>query len=1103
MLTILAWIIVIVLWNLMEILAETYPTMTTVMLYMQCLSIAQEFTVPWPDGLSAVMAVFAIADFDIGVVDPACVTNWDYYIATYFTLMLPFIFGFFSAMNMIFAYIWSTTVKRKRMMGITLGFFVETREELWSYCRKQGATFMSILVILYNELCKKSFQSFLCETLPDGVQFLTADPTVECGTAKHKTMIGVSCLFIIIYVLGIPGYFAYILYYNTHSDTLKTTESLELHGFLYLGHRPGLHAWSLVMLLRRFFLCCFLVFLSQWPHFQLACGLVLIITAICLQYHFLPYTVAEMNRMDCAALLSICQYLIIGFIFIADNEVSRSAEDVLVGWLLFTTILTMMLGCYYIYVNYRATRESERSTNELVDHTVGAWWKVTLGVRENMEIDEFWDLVGSELEGPDDMISPQILIAIMERAQVLDVVGHGMAHLMLHLLDADHNEEVSQDEAYEHLWMIPSVQQQRPCNCIIDKIDIEVEKKYFGGKWPSLSSAREANYHRSMTGEHFAAYMAGASSPERKPSNAAIDGLASSRSSSADDTIVTGMVTATLEYDKPQSSSGARRGKGKGKDGALKVEVNGQNGFNGLSGKSETQKQRICEECGQNLMITSQFCDKCGHPTSHNKGIPPPTKFFLDLQDGTSTPAVPCTPRCAANESLSVENVMRLEDKNCSAKPQRAAESQDSDKDDASSKFSERTDTVSQSKSKKAKIPKLPLDDMFFVKCGGCSKHIPMTGSDMNALLEQHCQGESYKIVNSQMSSDGNKLPCVNNDDFLSISCGRCSQSNAVSGLQFNTLLRDKMIVDLSDRADRRQTFQRRSESIGRHNPHETRGNCGHLPNMQDAPRRSSASSRSPSREGTRSREGNRNKRSTSPVVPFRNGSGQMDNRSSRRPSSSSSAHGMAVRIPSGESESLAMSRTSSFIRKVSTLDDEMFYRKEFVKNCTKGWHISKLFNRKVLRPWLQEQVQVQNIEMVLLLSLLNQWVSPYLSDSSDYGLNSYGEKCKYYRDMAQGTPYIIDFILDSPTNFADMDLQGVTDVVTALYKSRIKANSDVSLSEGMDFYYRSAFLAWMIEKSSPDQRSLARNLLSSIVIKARSMQSSCSARRLFCCKND
>ena len=55
MLTILAWIIVIVLWNLMEILAETYPTMTTVMLYMQCLSIAQEFTVPWPDGLSAVM----------------------------------------------------------------------------------------------------------------------------------------------------------------------------------------------------------------------------------------------------------------------------------------------------------------------------------------------------------------------------------------------------------------------------------------------------------------------------------------------------------------------------------------------------------------------------------------------------------------------------------------------------------------------------------------------------------------------------------------------------------------------------------------------------------------------------------------------------------------------------------------------------------------------------------------------------------------------------------------------------------------------------------------------------------------------------------------
>ena len=59
--------------------------------------------------------------------------------------------------------------------------------------------------------------------------------------------------------------------------------------------------------------------------------------------------------------------------------------------------------------------------------------------------------------------------------------------------------------------------------------------------------------------------------------------------------------------------------------------------------------------------------------------------------------------------------------------------------------------------------------------------------------------------------------------------------------------------------------------------------------------------------------------------------------------------------------------------------------------------------------------------------------------------------------------------------NSAEMDIQRVTEVVTALYQSRLKARNDVSLCEGMEFYYRSAFLAWLMESSTPEQRSLAR----------------------------
>lgn len=91
---------------------------------------------------------------------------------------------------------------------------------------------------------------------------------------------------------------------------------------------------------------CLCVWLYVWV--QVACGLVLIIVSICRQYHFLPYTVTEMNVVDCVALLSISQYLISAFTFISDAEVyvgkcsrhshsnlqrtSNNSADLVVSW---------------------------------------------------------------------------------------------------------------------------------------------------------------------------------------------------------------------------------------------------------------------------------------------------------------------------------------------------------------------------------------------------------------------------------------------------------------------------------------------------------------------------------------------------------------------------------------------------------------------------------------------------------------------------------------------------------------------------------------------------------------------------------------------------
>ena len=81
------------------------------------------------------------------------------------------------------------------------------------------------------------------------------------------------------------------------------------------------------------------------------------------------------------------------------------------------------------------------------------------------------------------------------------------------------------------------------------------------------------------------------------------------------------------------------------------------------------------------------------------------------------------------------------------------------------------------------------------------------------------------------------------------------------------------------------------------------------------------------------------------------------------------------------------------------------------------------------------------------------------------------------------------------------MQLNKVTDVVTTLYKSRVKMLHEFSLTQGMEYYYRSAFLAWAVKGSTPQQRALAIKLLSHILHFQSDVGYSSSIGRYVCCK--
>ena len=339
--TVFAWIVVIFIWNILQMAADKYQTMNTMLEYMQCLSIVQGFAVPWPAGLQGIITFFSIADFDIDVVSPQCIMQWNHMHGSIFTFLLPFIFFAFSGMHVLIAFLWSVTIARRQIFGFRLPFMVAELERVHELAHKSFASWLTILVILYNVLCQRCFEAFVCDTLPDGTSVLVADPSIECNSAEHQGLLGFAIISLILYIVGIPTHFLWKLYTLRKNDKLKDKQALKTYGFLYLAYKPGMWGWQVFMLFRRFSLCFLMVFFQPWPHYQLGLGLVLIILSICLQYHYLPCMLEGMNFLDCMALLSISFYMVSGFAFISEEPISDTAEEAIVTGLLLITTSTL------------------------------------------------------------------------------------------------------------------------------------------------------------------------------------------------------------------------------------------------------------------------------------------------------------------------------------------------------------------------------------------------------------------------------------------------------------------------------------------------------------------------------------------------------------------------------------------------------------------------------------------------------------------------------------------------------------------------------------------------------------------------------------------
>eukprot|EP00752_Nemacystus_decipiens_P010199 g9089.t1 len=134
-----------------------------------------------------------------------------------------------------------------------------------SRIKNRHATFLYLISFLvYSSASSTVFQTFTCDDLDTGESFLRADHSIQCYTTKHRVYMAYAGLMCLVYPIGIPSCYAFVLYQAR--DGLKSSDSAVRDNAtvlraLHEPYRPDRYYYEVVECFRRVMLSGVVVFI--------------------------------------------------------------------------------------------------------------------------------------------------------------------------------------------------------------------------------------------------------------------------------------------------------------------------------------------------------------------------------------------------------------------------------------------------------------------------------------------------------------------------------------------------------------------------------------------------------------------------------------------------------------------------------------------------------------------------------------------------------------------------------------------------------------------------------------------------------------------------
>lgn len=160
---------------------------------------------------------------------------------------------------------------------------------------RQKHTSMLLLMsfLVYSSVSAKVFQTFACEHLDDGREYLRVDYRIECDSSKHRLFQVYAGIMILVYPVGIPLVYAFLLYKNRrvlrNKVERQTSPQVQPISDLWVPYKPERWFYDVIECLRRTSLTGVVVFIYPNTAAQVAVTLVIAFAFAILSESLAPY----------------------------------------------------------------------------------------------------------------------------------------------------------------------------------------------------------------------------------------------------------------------------------------------------------------------------------------------------------------------------------------------------------------------------------------------------------------------------------------------------------------------------------------------------------------------------------------------------------------------------------------------------------------------------------------------------------------------------------------------------------------------------------------------------------------------------------------------